>query len=287
MCMSRAFSRTGLILAASILVVFTSSPFVAAASAQWYPSVGTTIDYAISQQYMLLDGSVEASESFNVYDTGSAYILESTYLASQFPYTWGSNPIIANNSKVLLRHTYDSAGGSLLNRTTSLVVGDILLSDYGYNIYVIEWQKQGTGYSAHTSHMSLGYMTISLNAFWPGFTFDYPDHVNRSTLIGEEVLTNYVLTSISDSLTAVRNLSIAGVIDRYETLTADREGKVLSFSLDETSPNTRNVGFQNVAVRYVLQAGIPGYPPIFLVIGVVITTVILIVRSKRRNCILE
>ncbi len=287
--MSRVHARTGLLLAMCFFVIFITPPYVAAVSTQWFPTSGTSIDYAISQQYMLLDGSIQVTDTYSIYSGPAVYYLVSSYIASQFPYSlWSSYTLLENASKVNLRHAYNSAGGSLLNQTTSLIAGNRILNEEDFSVYLVEWQKEGFGWSAYTSHMKTGSATISLNSFWSSVSYNFPDHFNRSALIGDNILSNFgfssagcALTSMSEKLTALTNISTPGV-GRYLTLTADLDGKVQSFILDETSSNLRAVGFQNASVRYTLQSGIPGFSPIFLLVGAMGAVALILIHKRRK-----
>ena len=56
-----------------------------AASTQWFPDIGTNIEYDLSSSITLMDYSLGESETFNIYYFSATLVIAPTYMDNNFP----------------------------------------------------------------------------------------------------------------------------------------------------------------------------------------------------------
>src|SRR5271157_909059 len=263
-----------LVALTALIIINISSP-AAAATTQWFPTSGTTIDYKYSMIYTFSNGTTANIDHFNVYGNGIQWYIEPVYFSNvdnNF-----SLPLIRSNVEITMRHEYKVFNSTVFNRTTSYMAGSNLTSTIYMNLL---------SYAANSTYSFFAYNfapsnIIPVTGFTDIISGDILDYFNNNAGIGAMVATHYHVTAIS-STTMVISYSPTGANYTYVT---DAAGKVISYSEEFT---INKPGFGSTELLFEAQPPATATNPLlveWVIIAsiVAIVTLVIVVNKKSRK----
>ena len=250
-----------------------------AASTQWFPDIGTNIEYDLSSSITLMDYSLGESETFNIYYFSATLVIAPTYMDNNFPAMPAGMNLNVSNAEVTFLVDYTEKSPTELFRNVRLKVDDEILSDI--NIGLVMFRDAGFLYSPVYDISSNTRFVDKLN-FFTSASFIFLDYFDCTLGAGASILSGLEI------LTVTPNQIIAAKIGSPEnqTYVADRSGRVQTFSTTFHISQMLVLGYRKTdfifTARESTTNGIPGYDS-YLIFGIIgILTVMLIRKSKNK-----
>jgi hypothetical protein len=255
----------------------------AASSQQWFPSTGTSIDYAISVDLRFGNGTVISETKFNVLNASGWWMIEPAYITRQNngPKT-GWTPLY-NDTTMILRHAYSELNSTHLKRDTTFVAGN---AKYTGKFVSYCLSRTNMSYMTLTQNATAN-LAIQKNAFPVENAWDIADYINNEAGVGATVLAGYydVISVTTNSIVAFYNQSV----DSNKTYTADKTGQVSSY-IYTSDFGMALPGQKNSILRYErVPSALPilGNPIDWVIVGIlglviVILLIVAVQRGKKR-----
>lgn len=252
-----------------------------AASTQWFPDVGTTIEYDLSNSLTLMDYSRGESETFNIYDFEGNLTIIPTYMDSTFPAMAAVFILTVSNSRITFLVNFTEKSSTELYRNTILKVGDAIYTDMNINFII----TRDAGYWSLPTprfELSSNIRFVEKSNFFTSDSSTFLDYFDCTLGEGASILPGVEILKFTPNhiIAAMEGLLI------NQTYEADRSGKVQTFSMIFTEPQMLVIGHRKT--EYIFTArdsttngSIPGFN-LYLIFGLIgILTVVLI--RKRKN----
>ncbi len=251
-----------------------------AANTQWFPDVGTNIEYDLSNSITLMDYSQGESETFNIYYYSTTLVIVPTYLDTNFPAIPSGMNLNVSNVEVTFLVNFTEKSPTELYRNVRLKVGDEILSDKNIALAMF---RDGSFLYAPIYEISSNNRFVDKLNFFTSASFIFLDYFDSTLGAGASILSGLEI------LTVTPNQIIATKIGSPEnqTYVADRSGKVQTFSTTYHIPEMlvsgyRKADFIFTSRKSTTNGSIPGYD-LYLIIGIIgILTVVLIRKSKNK-----
>ena len=263
---------------------------VNAAEPQWFPQIGTTIEYQLTNSMTLMDGSRVDSNRFNLYEFSGSWVVVPTYMDDNFPAMPASMVLNTSDASVVIHVEYTEKSSTELYRNMRILVADRIFIDMFF-FFILH--RESVTYAMRQFNLASDNFFVDKNNFFTndGNSSIFIDYIDNSFGPGAEIvgITNYDLTII----TVNSNEILASASSPYEnnTYVADLSGKVKSYSLTSYDLSMLSIGYKRIDYVFnVIEhrtsdggSGIPGYE-FSIILGVIgILTVILIRITKLKK----
>jgi hypothetical protein len=259
------------------LLLIAASP-TSASSSQWFPTEGTTSDYAISYIFYFLNGTIIESNEFDLYYSSSYKAIPSILKDYFTPDDNSFLTSIANNTELTYRYSYTEQSITQWKRMRTIIWDNGSAPDENLNLYYFEDDVFSTW-----QIISGAFDTVDKNNFWTsmsiGGLLDYWD----STLgVGSTTYNDlYPIIGITSESIIANNPGYP----YNQTIVAGREGRVRTINFVRGALVSK--GLNTITLTLSLlesesSPGIPSFPIALISIGIVIGVSLLIIKTKRK-----
>ncbi len=259
-----------------MLVILGSTPAVFA-DTQWFPTEGTSIEFQVSLNVELLNGSTYTSNKFDFYFYIDRYIAVASinkHLFTETANTWTS---IANETELSMLHYYTAHNSTQWNRTHSLRLGNgTVFSFEKIHIYSLRSTSGGSYKPIYGANDSVQ----KSNFFVSMTTGSLMDYFDCSKGLGELIPPySYTVTSItSDTITAT-----LGGGDVFQTYIAGRDGKVSLYSIKNTGTIFSDAGAAEITLLFSTEtSGIPSFSMVLTALSFILGVALIKIRIRRK-----
>jgi hypothetical protein len=260
-----------------MLVILGSTPAVFA-DTQWFPTEGTSIEFQISLNVELLNGSTYTSNKFDLYFYIDRYIAVSSINKHLFAEPGNSWTSILNNTELAMVHYYTENSSTQWNRTHSLSLGNgTVISFHKIHIYGLRaitggWYSPIFGDNDSVEKSSF-FVTMTSGSLM--------DYFNCSKGLGASIPPySYIVTSVtSDTITAT--LGSGG--DVFQTYVAGSDGKVSSHSVQYTGSTVTDAGAAVITMLFSIEtAGIPSFSMVLTAFSFILGVALIKIGVRRK-----
>jgi hypothetical protein len=259
---------------------------VNAVEPQWFPEVGTTIEYQMTNSITLTDNSRVDSNKFNLYEFSGSWVVVPTYMDDNFPTMPASMVLNASIVDVMIQVEYTEKSSTELYRNMRILIADRIFTEIFF--FFILYRETVT-YAMRQFNLASDTYFLDKNNFFASDSGSFIDYFDNSLGPGAQIVgvSLYDLTIITVTSTEI----IASTASQYEnnTYVADLNGKVKSYSLTSFDLSMISIGYKRI--DYVFTAlepgstgngGIPGYN-LFLIIGSIGILSVVLIRKYKIN----